>query len=229
MSEPHGSASGSAVPILLDAIEARILGSLIEKQATTPDAYPLTLNAVVTACNQKSSRDPVTEHEPGEIGHALRELEGKGLVTGSLAARASRYAHRFELGYNVTTRQRALLAMLLLRGPQTVNELFLRSERLATFADAGEVREVVERLSTRDPALVACVGRASGQRDDRWMHLLCGPVTSVEPTAATSHDAPATSGATASLAERVDRLDALVEALQADLATLREGATGAPD
>lgn len=228
MIEPQASGESSPVPILLDAIEARILGSLIEKQATTPDAYPLTLNAVVTACNQKSSRDPVSEHEPGEVGHALRELEGKGLVTGSLAARASRYAHRFEVAYNVTTRQRALLGLLLLRGPQTINELFLRSERLASFADAGEVRDVVERLSTRDPSLVACVGRASGQRDDRWMHLLCGPVTAVEPTATSSPDAT-TQGATASLAERVARLEALVDALQAELVALRGSAPVPPD
>lgn len=221
MNEPHVAEPASAPPIRLDAIEARILGSLIEKQATTPDAYPLTLNAVVTACNQKSSRDPVSDHEPGEVGHALRELEGKGLVTGSLAARASRYAHRFDAGYNVTARQRALLGLLLLRGPQTINELFLRSERLATFADAGEVRDVVERLSTREPALVACIGRAHGQRDDRWMHLLCGPVSAVTPTTAPASDDDSGPISGPTLGERVARLEALVERLQADLAALR--------
>ena len=221
MSGADPEAQAAPVPILLDAIEARILGSLIEKQATTPDAYPLTLNAVVTACNQKSSRDPVSDHEPGEVGHALRELEGKGLVTGSLAARASRYAHRFDAGYNVTTRQRALLGLLLLRGPQTIHELFVRSERLATFADAAEVREVVERLSTREPALVACVGRAAGQRDDRWMHLLCGPVSAVEPSVAGTTPGESAASSGASLAERVARLEALVERLHADLDDLR--------
>lgn len=229
MNEPHAAETASAEPIRLDAIEARILGSLIEKQATTPDAYPLTLNAVVTACNQKSSRDPVSDHEPGDVGHALRELEGKGLVTGSLAARASRYAHRFDAGYNVTARQRALLGLLLLRGPQTINELFSRSERLATFADAGEVRDVIERLSTREPALVACVGRASGQRDDRWMHLLCGPVSTVEPTAASATPFESGPSSGSSLGERVARLEALVERLQADLTALRGSGSDAPE
>ena len=162
---------------VLEAIEARILGSLIEKQATTPDAYPLTLNAVVAACNQKSSRDPISQYEPGEVGHALRQLEGKGLVSGTLSARASRYAHKFETGYHVTTRQRALLALLMLRGPQTLNELYSRSERLADFPDVDEVRTVLERLASRAPALVVRLQRAAGQREDRYMHLLCGTVS----------------------------------------------------
>ncbi len=208
----------AAMPPPLAAIEARILGSLIEKQATTPDAYPLTLNAVVTACNQKTSREPVSDYEAGEVGHALRELEGRGLVAGSLAARASRYAHRFDAGYHVTARQRAVLGLLLLRGPQTLNELLQRSERLAEFADAEELREVVERLATREPALVACIGRAAGQREDRWMHLLCGPVQTVAPSPAAPEsptDEPM------SLAARVARLEAVVAALEADLARLR--------
>ena len=209
---------GPAMPAPLAAIEARILGSLIEKQATTPDAYPLTLNAVVTACNQKTSREPVSDYEAGEIGHALRELEGRGLVAGSLAARASRYAHRFDAGYHVTARQRAVLGLLLLRGPQTLNELLQRSDRLAPFADVGELRDVVERLVSREPALVACIGRAPGQREDRWMHLLCGPVEAVAPTPA-SHD-PAPDQAP-SLAARVARLEAVVAALEAAVASMR--------
>jgi len=214
------------LPLQLDAVEARILGSLIEKQATTPDAYPLTLNAVVTACNQKSNRDPPMELEAGEVGHALRQLEGKGLVTGSLAARASRYAHRFDLGYNVTARQRALLGLLLLRGPQTLNELFVRSERLADFPDADEVRSVLDRLATIEPAFVVRLPRASGQREDRWMHLLCGAVETVAATAV-----PARSAAPpgASLAERVARLEMLVETLQDEIAALRGGAPGESD
>ncbi len=204
-------------PIQLDAIEARILGCLIEKQATTPDSYPLTLNAVVLACNQKSNRDPTMDLEAGEVGHALRQLEGKGLVTGSLAARASRYAHRFDAGYNVTSRQRALLGLLLLRGPQTLNELYVRSERLAEFADADEVRNVLDRLASVEPAFVVCLPRASGQREDRWMHLLCGPVEARPASPAPAH------AAGASIAERVARLEALVDVLHEELAALREG------
>ena len=207
------------LPEPLDAVQARILGCLVERQATTPDVYPLTLNAIVAACNQKSNRDPLSDHDPGTIGHALRTLEGRGLVTGSLTARASRYAHRFDAGYGITPRQRAVLAVLLLRGAQTGNELFLRCERLADFGSADEVREVLERLASREPALAICLGRAAGQREDRWMHLLCGPV---DAAAALAARAPAVSEPqAASLAARVDHLEELVEALQADIARLR--------
>jgi len=215
-----------ALPIQLDAIEARILGSLIEKQATTPDAYPLTLNAVVSACNQKSNRDPPMELEPGEVGHALRQLEGKGLVIGSLAARASRYAHRFDLGYNVTSRQRALLGLLLLRGAQTLNELYVRSERLADFPDADEVRTVLDRLASIEPAFVVRLPRASGQREDRYMHLLSGPVAAAVPG---QLPAASVTLSGASLADRVARLESLVEMLQEELAALRASAPSETD
>ncbi|MBK7011464.1 MAG: DUF480 domain-containing protein [Xanthomonadales bacterium] len=202
---------------VLEAIEARILGSLIEKQATTPDAYPLTLNAVVAACNQKSSRDPISQYEPGEVGHALRQLEGKGLVSGTLSARASRYAHKFETGYHVTTRQRALLALLMLRGPQTLNELYSRSERLADFPDVDEVRTVLERLASRAPALVVRLQRAAGQREDRYMHLLCGtvsPDTAMQIVDSPERPAPG-------LSERVSQLESLVAQLQEVIAELQ--------
>ena len=202
----------------LEAIEARILGSLIEKQATTPDAYPLSLNAVVAACNQKSNREPTTNFEPGEVGHALRQLEGKGLVAGTLSARTSRYAHRFEIGYGVTTRQRALLALLMLRGPQTLNELTTRSERLADFPDADEVRTVLDRLASRVPAMVVRLHRAPGQREDRYMHLLCGPVT-VDMAMAADAESPAR--ASSGLGERVAQLESLVAQLQEVVAELQ--------
>lgn len=221
MSENENESSetqdAAALPIQLDAIEARILGSLIEKQATTPDAYPLTLNAVVSACNQKSNRDPMMELEPGEVGHALRQLEGKGLVTGSLAARASRYAHRFDAGYDVTSRQRALLSVLLLRGAQTLNELFVRSERLADFTDLDEVRGVLDRLAAVTPPFVVRLARASGQREDRYMHLLCGPVDPGQPQPGREPPAASRGG----LAERVEQLEARLDAMQQELDALR--------
>lgn len=208
-------------PLLtLEPIEARILGCLLEKQATTPDAYPLTLNAVVTACNQKSNREPVTHFEPGEVGHALRQLEGKGLVRGSLAARASRYAHCVDTNYNVTARQRAVLCLLFLRGPQTLGELLTRSDRIGDFANLDDVRAVVERLCTREPALVVNMGRSAGQREDRYMHLLCGPVVaSSQPLAAQ----PA-SETGIDLVERVAELEVLVAQLQDAVAALQASA-----
>jgi uncharacterized protein YceH (UPF0502 family) len=199
-------------PSILGAVEARILGSLIEKQATTPEAYPLTANAVQVACNQKNNREPVMELEAGEVGHALRELEGRGLLKSVHGARAQRYEHRFASVYSVTGRQQALLAVLLLRGPQTLAELQSRGERMGGPNDADEVRQTVERLLQRTPALLVNLGRAPGQREHRYMHLLCGPVELSDfAVAADEAESPSKRGA----------LEARVEALESEVAALR--------
>ena len=215
--EENAGDTDSAGLDVIEAIEARILGSLIEKQATTPDAYPLTLNAVVAACNQKSNRDPMSHYEPGQVGHALRQLEGRNLVSGTLSARASRYAHKFDTGYNVTSRQRALLCLLMLRGPQTLNELHTRSERLTDFADAEEVRSVLDRLASRLPAMVVRLHRAPGQREERYMHLLCGDVSLDAAIAMTDPAEKSSSG----LSERVSQLESIVAQLQEVIAELQ--------
>lgn len=212
---PDGSPDGLAPELRLSAIEARVLGSLVEKQATTPDTYPLTANAVVLACNQKTSRDPVLELEPGAVAHALRALETRRLVVAEHGARAQRYGHRFAQAYSVTSQQQALLAMLLLRGAQTATELHARCERMAAFADADQVRDVLERLAQRTPALAVNAGRGGGQREDRYVHLLCGPVSAEEIAArraATSADAAAPR---ASLEARVAALESTVAELRA--------------
>ncbi len=205
----------------LDAIEARILGCLIEKAAITPEVYPLTVNAIVAASNQKTSREPVMQLEPGAVGHALRAMEGKGLVKVAPASqRALRYEHRFESIYAVTARQRAVLCVMLLRGPQTLGELLTRTDRLADFPGLDDVRDTLDRLIQREPALVVCIGRASGQREDRYMHLLCGPVSAemfVESNATT-----ASGSSRAELHERVERLEGELEQLRGELAQLRQ-------
>jgi uncharacterized protein YceH (UPF0502 family) len=204
----------------LSAIEARILGSLIEKQATTPETYPLTENAVLVACNQKTNREPTMELAVGEVGHARRELTGRGLVRVVDGARARRYEHKFASGFSVTTRQQALLAVLLLRGPQTLAELQARGERLGGPAQVDDVRETLERLMQRAPALVVNLGRAPGQREDRYMHLFGGPVSAGD-FAAGADEAPPKRGA---LEARLDALEAEVEALRRELDALRAGA-----
>ncbi|MBB5016020.1 YceH family protein [Rehaibacterium terrae] len=206
-----------ALPDPLDPVEARLLGCLIEKEATTPDAYPLTVNATVLAANQKTNREPVMALEPGEVGHALRRMERKGLVRAVDGGRATRYEHCAARAWSLTTRQQALLALLLLRGPQTAGELLLRSERLASFTDLDEVRHTLDRLMQRSPALVVNLGRAPGQREDRYMHLLCGPV-SAELLGRRDEEAAGSDGA---LAERVAMLETALEALRAEVATLR--------
>ena len=171
MSQPPADA---AAPAPLDAVEARILGTLVEKQATTPEAYPLTANAVQLACNQKNNREPVLELEAGEIGHALRAMEQRGLVRSVHGARAQRYEHRFAQAYSLPLQQQALLSVLLLRGAQTAAELLSRSERLQAFDGVDEVRETLDRLQQRGLALR--LARGAGQREDRYVHLLSGPV-----------------------------------------------------
>ena len=199
--------AAAPAPPLLTPMEARIVGSLVEKEATTPEAYPLTANAVVLACNQKSNRDPVLELEPGEVGHALRELEGRGLVRSVHGARAQRYEHRFSSVYSLTQPQQAVLSVMLLRGPQTVAELMTRCERLATLRDQDDARQLLDRLTQR--GFVTNLGRASGQREDRYMHLLGGPV-SADQFAVASRPAADPSG-----------LEARVEALQNEVVELR--------
>ncbi|MBS7455611.1 YceH family protein [Coralloluteibacterium stylophorae] len=204
----EAEASESAV---LSGSEVRVLACLVEKEATTPETYPLTENAVQLACNQKSNREPVLELGVGEVGHALRSLETRGLARGVHGARAQRWEHRFADGYSLTRAQQALLAVLMLRGAQTASELFARGERLAKLSDLDEARHCLERLAAREPALVVNVGRGAGQREDRWMHLLAGPVEVEAVRAAAPASGPARGA-----------LDARVEALEAEVARLRE-------
>lgn len=203
----------------LDPVEARLLGCLIEKAALTPEVYPLTVNAAVLAANQKSSREPVMNLEPGAVEHALRRLEDRKLVAVVHGARAQRYEHRLDTAWQLTPQQRALLALLFLRGPQTVPELYQRSERLARFGSADEVRDTLARLAQRDPPLVANVGRQPGQREDRYMHLACGPVA-IHPRSASdaADDQTAPPERIDELATRIAALEARVAELEARLA-----------
>ncbi|UZW61768.1 YceH family protein [Lysobacter enzymogenes] len=206
----------AAAEAQLTPTEARVVAVLIEKEATTPDVYPLTLNAIVVACNQKTSRDPVTNLEQGEVAHALRQLEPRGWVKSHHSPRAERYSHRAGTALDATRPQTVLLALLMLRGPQTVNELLSRSDRMAKFDAAGDVQYALERLAQHQPPLVKLLGRQSGQREDRYGHLLCG-----EPqwTAAASGADPALASpaAQSALGERIAALEAKVAELEARL------------
>lgn len=197
---------------LLTATEARVLGCLIEKEATTPDAYPLTVNAAQVAANQKTARDPVMNLDPGDVHHALRQLEARKLAKQVFSSRAERYEHRTAAYFDITQAQVALLGLLLLRGPQTIGELFARSERLAKFADTDDVRHHLDRLARREPALIVQIPRGPGQREDRTMHLLCGPVD----VAAINERMPQRSEPEPSA------LEARVAALESEMAALRE-------
>jgi uncharacterized protein YceH (UPF0502 family) len=200
--------------VVLAVAEARVLGCLIEKEATTPDAYPLTVNAAHVAANQKTARDPVMALNLGDVNHALRQLEQKGLAKQVFSSRAERYEHRADKALDLSRQQLTLMGLLLLRGPQTVHELLARSERLASFADADDVRHHLDRLIARQPALVQQIPRGSGQREDRYVHLLSG---AVDVAAVSARIASSSSAETASPA-----LEARVQALENEIAELRE-------
>lgn len=207
------SAATSSEP-LLSPLEGRILASLFEKAATTPDQYPLTVNALQLACNQKNNRDPLMQLEQGEIVHALRQLETRGWARqSSEGVRAQRWEHRFDSHLGLTPRKAAVLCTLMLRGPQTLNEIHTRSERLASFPAAADVQDTLERLIEREPALVVRLPLQAGQREERFMHLLFGVV---DPEMLAEAAAPARATRSAS------GLEARVEALEAEVAALRQ-------
>lgn len=219
--EPDSAALPDA--LCLSATEARILGCLIEKEATTPDQYPLTENSLTLACNQKTSREPVMDLSSGEVGHALRGLEPRQLVRSQHASRAQRWEHRFAQAYGVTAQQQAALCVLMLRGPQTLNEIFSRGERIGKFPDAATVQHALERLAQRSPALAVLLPRAAGQREDRWAHLLSGAVDIEALVAAAARPAASTGGgALADLAARVDALELRLAELETRLGS-RDG------
>lgn len=198
---------------LLNAAEARLLGCLIEKEATTPDIYPLTVNAAQSAANQKTARDPVMALDTGEVNHTLRQLEQKALARQVFSTRAERYEHRTGTYFGLPRQQVVLLGLLLLRGAQTAPELLARSERLFKFADIEDIRHHLDRLIQRQPALAVQIPRGSGQREDRYTHLLSGPVD-VAAIAARQPAQPAM--------ESSPELEARMQALEAEVAELRE-------
>ncbi|PWK76206.1 DUF480 domain-containing protein [Aminobacter sp. AP02] len=199
----------------LTPVEARVLGCLIEKKELTPDVYPMTSNALVAAANQKTSREPVMALEMVDVTRALATLQAKGLAKQQFASRVERYEHLMAQKFSLTRNQGVLIGLLLLRGPQTVNELLARSERMANFTDADAVRGELDMLIGRRPALVKEIGRAPGQREDRFAHLLSGDVDAAAITTR-APSAPAGS-AVAELEERVRLLEEEVAALKARL------------
>lgn len=209
--------------LVLTIAEARVLGCLIEKEAATPDAYPLTVNAAQVAANQKTARDPVMALNAGDVNHALRQLEAKGLARQVFSSRAERYEHRADKTLDLPRQQLALVGLLLLRGPQTVHELLARAERLASFNDAEDVRHHLDRLIARQPALAQQIPRGPGQREDRYVHLLSGAVDVAAVTAriASTSSSSSNEAASPALEARVRALENEVAELRALIATMR--------
>jgi uncharacterized protein YceH (UPF0502 family) len=217
-------------PIVLTPAQARVLGALVEKEVTTPDYYPLSLNALVNACNQRSNREPVMDLDEEEVHLALRRLEDQGLAGRARGAdgRVAKYEHWLGEAFNFTRAEAALICVLLLRGPQTPGELRGRTDRLHRFDEISEVLAGLQKLMERDPALVAVLPRQPGTKESRYAHLLSGPVDSIVgaesislPRVAAQYaprdpsDDPAHEG-------RIAQLEATVAELKQEVATLRQ-------
>jgi uncharacterized protein len=198
----------------LTEAEARVLGALMEKESATPDYYPLSLNALINACNQKSNREPVMSLDELDVREALDSLNRKGLAgaTSTAESRVTKYEHRIGEVFNLGRRESALLCVLLLRGPQTPGELRGRAERMHRFDDLGEVQSTLQRLIEFSPPLVKMLPRVPGTKESRYAHLLSGDVEQWEPAM------PETaSGSVSAEGERIGTLEARVTAVEAAL------------
>lgn len=205
----------------LTALEARVLGVLVEKEKTVPDTYPLSLNALTAGCNQKNNRDPLMQATEAEVQAAIDHLRSRSLVIESSGARVARYSHNVGRVLAVPAQAVALLAALMLRGPQTAGELRIATERLHRFADISSVEAFLEELATRPDtaggALVVKLARQPGEREQRWAHLLSGAAPTIAPAAEPADTAGGIEqlrGEIARLSAEVAQLRALVERLQ---------------
>jgi hypothetical protein len=193
----------------LTPLEARVLGVLVEKAATVPDTYPLSLNALVAGCNQKTARHPVIEASEAEVLTALDGLKSLSLVFEVSGARVVRYEHNLPRGLGVPGAAAALLAVLMLRGPQTAAELRLNSERLHR-----SVEGFLDEMASREPARVVLLPRAPGAREPRWAHLLCGEIAMPEPSAEAAVGSAVSAGELSALKTELARQGAEIERLR---------------
>jgi uncharacterized protein len=208
------------VNIVLNEVEARVLGALLEKEITTPDYYPLSLNSLVNACNQKSNRDPVLNLDEESVRDALRTLHDNSLARSVSAAdsRVTKYEHRLQEAFNFDRREAALFCELLLRGPQTPGELRTRAERMHRFDDLSEAQSALQRLMNREPPLVKVLARQPGTKESRYMHLLSGEAMVTGSTA--GREFP--EGLEREKTDGFARLSSEVAELQRDVADLKQ-------
>lgn len=205
---------------VLSAEQLRVLGSLAEKEATVPDTYPMTLNGLVSACNQKNNRDPITDLDAATVQRTLDELKAGGYVRfvhPSHGARSTKYRHVLDDRLRLDPAELALLTVLVLRGPQTLSELRTRTERAHAFADLEVVEATLEDLADREQPLVVLLPRRTGQKETRWMHLLGGDVDVDAPVEAAPAGAAGKTDRVAELEERVAVLEDRLRSVLAEL------------
>jgi hypothetical protein len=208
--------------IILNDVETRVLGSLVEKDVTTPDYYPLSLNALVNACNQKNNRDPVMHLQEDAVQEALSTLQEKRLAgpTSSADSRVTKYEHRLQEAFNFTRGETAVLCVLLLRGPQTPGELRGRTERMHRFEDLTEVQSTLQRLMQHDPPLVRVLPRQPGTKESRYKHLLAGDVEDAADVA--QAPSPASVASNSYDTDRIAHLENEVSNLRKEVADLKQ-------
>lgn len=207
-------------PIVLNAAEARVLGALMEKEATTPEYYPLSLNALTNACNQRSNREPVMDLDEDAVRQALHGLEELRLAGPARGAdsRVAKFEHWLGEAFNLTRAEDALLCVLLLRGPQTAGELRTRTERLHRFAEIGDVNSALQKLMDRNPPLAALLPRQPGAREQRYAQLLSATIEAATQPAGTA----VARGSSGEENERMAQLEMQVTGLQKEVAELRK-------
>ena len=205
----------------LTGIEARVLGALIEKELTTPEYYPLSLNALVNACNQKSNREPVMSLDDAAVSDALRALDKEGLAgrADNMDSRVTKYEHRLQEQFNFDRRETAVLCELLLRGPQTTGELRGRASRMHEFEEISQVQAALQRLMQREPPIVKMLPRQPGTKESRYAQLLSGDAAAVD--AQTHAEEPALIEARVGGAARISRLETEVAALRQELSEIK--------
>ncbi len=203
---------------LLSAKEARVLACLMEKELAVPDNYPLTLNSLTLACNQKSNREPVMHLAEGEVGHLAKELASRDLIRIEYGERVPRFEHMIRKTMSLDKRQQALLTIMLLRAPQTLNELKVRSKRMVDFESHDDILLTLVSLNERDQAIMQHLPKGSGQREDRYTHLLCGEVKFAQAQSTQEFIPPRDPSKISELEEKIQDLMARVEALETKLA-----------
>jgi uncharacterized protein YceH (UPF0502 family) len=205
--------------IVLTDVEARVLGALVEKDITTPDYYPLSLNALVNACNQKNNRDPVMNLDENQVREALSGLEAMGLAgpASSADSRVTKYEHHLQDVFNFSRGETAVICVLLLRGPQTLGELRGRTERLHRFEDLEAVQAALQHLMRREPPLAVMLPRQPGTKESRYAHLLSGDIPVAAP-ASRGVGAPVDQGQQ----DRVSRLEEQVATLEREVSDLKQ-------
>lgn len=208
----------------LSATEVRVLGALVEKETTTPEYYPLSVNGLINACNQKSNRDPVMSLDEEAVRKALRSLTDQAMARSAGGdSRVAKFEHRLNELYNFHRHEMAVLCVLMLRGPQTPGELRTRSERMYAFEDLDAVHAALNLLQRREPPLVKVLPRQPGTKESRYMHLLSGDAAPTESTASQNEDADESSGQNSGVkADRISDLEEEVNNLRRELETLRE-------